>query len=159
MRGYPRKGCSKQGRTKSFIIAEIPVQLWCIFLLLSFVEAHYALLRGIAAAPQWHMLLRFTLVGPQTLFTAVITLKIRSVKEQVLVRIVTLLKTTSSRNCSILLWFRKQVSRGVEILGVAPGHHVPQQCSHNVFKGQPKCNIQGVFFNWYPPKSSKYKKS
>ena len=27
MRGYPRKGCSKQGRTKSFLIAEIPVQL------------------------------------------------------------------------------------------------------------------------------------
>ena len=51
--------------------------------------------------PQWHVFLRSTpgnLVGPQTLFTAVITWKIRSVKEQVLLRllrIVTLLKSTS----------------------------------------------------------------
>ena len=61
------------------------------------MEAHYAPLRGIAGAPQWQVFLRLTRgtpVGPQTLFTAVITLKIRSVKEQVLLRIVTLLKTT-----------------------------------------------------------------
>ena len=58
------------------------------------------------------MLLRFALVGPQTLFTAVITLKIRSVKEQVLFRIVTLLKTTSQPELQYIAVIKKTSESG-----------------------------------------------